>query len=82
MHSKAEKAKVKGLNLSKTCENALKEAIKCLECSDFQKRERTLYEPIINLLAERPLTIKEVENELKVSYSITKQRLHRLLKWV
>ena len=81
MHRKAEKAKVVGLNLSKTCENALKEAIRCLEGSDGQKRDRTLYEPIINLLAERPLTIKEIENELKISYSITKQRLHRLLKW-
>lgn len=65
MCRKAENAKVIGLNLSKTPE----------------ERNRTLYEPIINLLAERPLTIKEIENELKVSYSITKQRLHRLLKW-
>ncbi len=81
MHRKAEKAKAIGLDLSKTCENALKEAIRCLECSDFQKRDRALYEPILNLLAERTLTIKEIKNELTVSYSITKQRLHRLLKW-
>ena len=67
MHRKAEKAKAIGLDLSKTCKNALKEATRCLECSDFQKRDRALYEPIINLLAERPLPIKEIENELKKS---------------
>jgi len=81
MLRKEKKTKETRLDFLDTYTNTLKGAIRCLEGSECLKKHRDLYKPIINLLAEHPLSIKEIANELKLSYSVTKQRLHRLLKW-